>query len=94
MIDFFLSDGIPSEELWARHGLTGLVLAALFSLIVLFIAVIRRMQKDEREERAAMRKDTGELIEGMREDNREVTGKLARAIDGLSDQIRAWSNDK
>lgn len=73
-----------SESLWAEHGLTGLVLFALFGLIVLFIRTISTKDKfikniidDERTERAVSRKE-----------HQVTTNRLADAIDGLTQEIR------
>lgn len=77
-----------SESLWAEHGLTGLVLFALFGLIAVFLRVISRKDEghqsfiqdlldDERAERKATRKE-----------NAANSDKLATAIHGLADELR------
>lgn len=77
-----------SESLWAEHGLTGLVLFALFGLIGVFLRVISKkdagnqsfiqnLLDDERAERKATRKD-----------NAANSDKLAEAISGLADELR------
>ena len=77
-----------SESLWAEHGLTGLVLFALFALIGVFLRVIskkdeshqsfiREILTDEREERKA-----------ARQENSSNTNKLSSAIDGLAKELR------
>ena len=77
-----------SESLWAEHGLTGLVLFALFGLIAVFLRVISKkdagnqsfiqnLLDDERAERKATRKD-----------NAANSDKLAKAISGLADELR------
>ena len=78
-----------SESLWAEHGLTGLVLFALFALIGVFLRVItkkdqshqsfiREILTDEREERKA-----------TRQENSTNSDKLASAIDGLAEELRS-----
>ena len=77
-----------SEALWAEHGLTGLVLSALFGLIVLFLratskkdsshqSFIEKLIQDERTERRLARKESA-----------ETHSKLSSAIDGLTEEIR------
>jgi len=81
-----------SETLWAEHGLTGLVLSALFGLIVLFLRVtskkdashqkfIDKLIQDEREERKFTRKETT-----------DTHSKLAGAIDSLTEELRKTNN--
>ena len=84
--------GESSEALWAEHGLTGLVLSALFGLIVLFLRTtskkdashqefINKLIQDEREERKFTRKETT-----------NTHSKLAEAIDSLTEELRSTNN--
>lgn len=65
-----------SEELWAEHGLTGLVFFALFSLVAYAIYSMRASS-------AAERKERGEI----RNQNERSCLRLADAIDKLSDEL-------
>ena len=77
-----------SETLWAEHGLTGLVLSALFGLILLFLKssskkdqshqeFVQKMIEDERKERSI-----------VRQENSANSNKLSSAIDSLAQEIR------
>ncbi len=81
-----------SETLWAEHGLTGLVLSALFGLIVLFLratsrkdhshqSFIEKLIQEERTERRLARRESA-----------ETHSKLSDAIDGLAGEIRRSNN--
>ena len=45
------AEGIGSEDLWAEHGLTGLVLFGMFGLIIYLINAFGQNLKEERKER-------------------------------------------
>ena len=82
------SDASPSEELWAEHGLTGLVLFALIGIIILFI---RFNQERAKEDKAFIEKILCENMserKEIREDNAKNIAKLATALDGLTDRLR------
>ena len=81
-------DATSSETLWAEHGLTGLVLSALFGLILLFLKssskkdqshqeFVQKMIEDERKERSI-----------VRQENSTNSSKLSSAIDSLAQEIR------
>lgn len=46
-----------SEELWAKHGLTGLVLFALFVVVIIGLRMAIVVLRDARAERKAMREE-------------------------------------
>lgn len=77
-----------SESLWAEHGLTGLVLSALFGLILVFVKTMSSKDSAHREflrelltEERAERKETREELTANGD-------KLAGAIDQLAVEIR------
>lgn len=80
--------GASSEQLWAEHGLTGLVLLALFGLILIFIRVI--IKKDSNHQTFLERLLEAERKERTkaREDHTTSSDKLAQAIDRLSENLR------
>lgn len=77
-----------SESLWAEHGLTGLVLSALFGLILVFVKTISSKDSAHREFiREMLSEERGE----RKETRRELTAnndKLSDAIDSLASEIR------
>jgi len=88
-----------SEGLWAAHGLTGLVIFALFGLITTIIGLFVRtlVKKDEahtsfiqtmlKEERAH-RDEEREERRLTRREHSENSERLACAIDGLTCELR------
>lgn len=84
-----------SETLWAEHGLTGLVLFALFLTVGVFIRV--NVKKDdkylsfmdrnltaERKERKAQRQERKDIAET----NTKNTARLAEALDQLTQNLK------
>lgn len=76
-----------SEKLWADNGLTGLVLFALFALILIFIWFISRKDKNHQEFTDKILSDDREERKEHRRDMAENTDKLASAISSLSSEI-------
>lgn len=79
---------VSSESLWAEHGLTGLVLSAMFGLMIFFVRLnskkdishqgfIREILIEERKERVS-----------TRDANHASSEKLSAAIDGLAEELR------
>ena len=88
-----------SEGLWAEHGLTGLVIFALFGLLITIIGLfvrtlvkkdeahtkfIETMLKEERTHRDEERKERKET----RAEHSKNSERLACAIDGLTCELR------
>lgn len=76
-----------SEQLWAEHGLTGLVLFALFALIVYFVRSSTR-------ERSESIKFSQRILSEHREDRKEdrefsknTHDRLAGAIEKLTEKL-------
>ena len=81
-----------SESLWAEHGLTGLVLSALFGLILVFVKTISSKDSAHRE---FIREMLSEERAERSETRRELTAnsdKLSGAIDALASEIRNKNN--
>lgn len=77
-----------SEELWAKHGLTGLVIGALIFLIVLFIRALAKKDADHQEFLAGVLSGERADREAARRSNAENSRRLSSAIQQLADQIR------
>tara|TARA_R110001599_G_scaffold146500_4_gene329703 strand:- start:3605 stop:3874 length:270 start_codon:yes stop_codon:yes gene_type:complete len=78
-----------SAETWAKEGGTiGLVLFALFSLIIVFIKVLT--QKDKRSEKFVQKLIDDERVERKetRRSYSKDSDRLKRAIDSLTDEIK------
>lgn len=78
-----------SEQLWARHGLTGLVLFALFGIIVLFIRFNQVKSKEDRAFIDKMMTENRDERQEIRQDSNRIIDRLAVALDSLTDSIRA-----
>jgi hypothetical protein len=77
-----------SESLWAEHGLTGLVLSALFGLILVFV---KTMSSKDASHREFLRELLTEERAERKETRKELTAngdKLAGAINQLAVEIR------
>ena len=79
-----------SEALWAEHGLTGLVLFALF---VIMILGIRYMQKKDRMFEEELKASRAERIK-TGEQNYHANTRLSTAVEGLTREIsNHWRSD-
>ena len=78
-----------SEQLWARHGLTGLVLFALFSIIFLFIRFNQTKAKEDRAFIDKILTENREERQEIREDSNRNIDRLTVALDSLTESIRA-----
>jgi hypothetical protein len=77
----FLAKITDSERLFAEHGLTGLVIFALISIILLLIRFSSTLIKEERiERRFTTEKHVG------------ATDKLSEAISKLSESLKKDGN--
>jgi hypothetical protein len=83
-----MSQELSSESLWAEHGLTGLVLFALFGLIMLFLKII--VKKDSIHQEFIQLLLSEERVERKeaRSEMAANTSKLSRAIDELTRELR------
>tara|TARA_R100000951_G_scaffold43783_1_gene37004 strand:- start:4663 stop:4938 length:276 start_codon:yes stop_codon:yes gene_type:complete len=89
----FLTLSSASESLWAEHGLTGLVLSALFGLILVFVRSISSKDEAHREFlRELLAEERGERKE-TRKELAENNDKLSAAIGGLAEEIRRGRRD-
>lgn len=77
-----------SETLWAEHGLTGLVLSALFGLILLFLKTSSKKDKSHQEFVQKMIEDERKERGLVRQENSANSSKLSSAIDSLAQEIR------
>lgn len=80
-----------SEALWAEHGLTGLVLFALFAILGVGVQYLHKKDKIFIQELHANREERKEA----RDQNHETQHRLATALDGLTKEIsrKRESND-
>ena len=77
-----------SEALWAEHGLTGLVLSALFVTIWAFIRYNQARIKEDKAFIERMMSENMAERKDLRKENAKNVDKLAIAIDSLTDSIR------
>lgn len=77
-----------SESLWAEHGLTGLVLSALFGLILVFVRAISSKDTAHREFLRELLADERTERKETREELTANSDKLSGAIDELAKEIR------
>ncbi len=83
-----MSQELSSESLWAEHGLTGLVLFALFGLIMLFLKIIVKKDSIHQEFiQLLLSEERGERKEA-RSEMAANTSKLSIAIDELTHELR------
>lgn len=77
-----------SEALWAEHGLTGMVLCALFVIIGCFIRYNQTRVKEDKAFIERMMSENMAERKDLRRENAKNVDKLALAIDSLTDSIR------
>lgn len=73
-------------DLWAEHGLPGLVIGSFFVLIIIFIRV--NVKKDDKHCEFIK-----EILSDEREERKSTADKLGRALDNLTDELRSRKND-
>ena len=78
-----------SEELWAKHGLTGLVLGALLAIIVMFIRFNQARVKEDKAFISQIMSESMSERKDLRDDNARNVDRLAAAIDSLAESIKA-----
>jgi len=87
-----------SEQVWAEHGLTGIVLGALFLLIGVFLKVlvmkdnkfmefISHQSRTNEDARAKDRQEAREDRQREAIDRKENTQALAESLDSLASEI-------
>lgn len=79
---------MPDASLWAENGgLIGLIIGALFLLVATFPFILRKMLKDEREERRETRVDYSLNLDQVSQRNEKAMEKVANALDRLSNKL-------
>jgi hypothetical protein len=83
-----MSRELSSESLWAEHGLTGLVLFALFGLIMLFLKIIVKKDSIHQEFIQSLLSEERVERKEARSEMAANTSKLSMAIDELTHELR------
>ena len=85
---------MSSEALWAEHGLTGLVLLALFTLIGVFIHTLTKKDAKHTSFLETILADHREERSESTEATRHNAEKLSGAIEKLAEEIRDTRSDR
>lgn len=83
-----MSEELSSESLWAEHGLTGLVLFALFGLIMLFLKIIVKKDSIHQQFIQLLLSEERSERKEARSEMASNTNKLSMAIDELTHELR------
>jgi uncharacterized protein YlxW (UPF0749 family) len=83
-----LSAVSDSEALWAEHGLTGLVLFSLLSIIVMFVRFNQTKSYEHNNFVEKLLEESMDERREIRNDNAKNVDKLSAAIDSLTDSIK------
>jgi hypothetical protein len=75
-----------SNNPWADYGLAGIVIGALFSIIVLFIKTTNKQQKHNTE-------FVERILDENRKERSEMTQRWVKSSDKLSDAVEALARE-